>query len=553
MKILFKFYFYTLIILSLICCAKRSTPTGGAKDSIPPVLTNAFPKLNTTFFDEKEIKLIFDEYVQLNDIKKQLIISPPLKNGGYKIYPSSGASKKLTLSLIDTLLESTTYTFNFGEGIADYNEGNKMSYFTYTFSTGAEIDSLGFKGNVEDAIEMDSERFISLQLYPIDSSHSDSTIYIKKPFYVTSTLDSTIFEFKNLRAGKYELIAIKDFSSNYLFDQNVDKIGFLDKTITLPGDSIVKIKLFKEVSTFSWARPYFINDHHIGHGYYGDYNDQSFELISDVPESFKYLITKNREKDSLDYWFKDVKLDSLKFQYTVNDTLKNEVVKFKNPILDSLVINQVTIGDIDLKGEAFQLSSNLPIVLVDSTFVKIINKDSLTVPSKIKIGSNYDRIEIDFEILPNDKYELQLLPNAIIDFWGNTNDTLAYRVSTKTIEDYGNIYIKLINENKEPFILELLKDNKVIRSFNEPIKNYEYPFELLIPGKYYVRIIMDKNKNKKWDTGNYLEKTQPEEVIYYPFEMELRANWDLKETFNPNKNYRDLLKTGTSSDSLEVN
>ena len=104
--------------------------------------------------------------------------------------------------------------------------------------------------------------FISLQLYPIDSSYNDSTIYTKKPFYVTSTLDSTIFEFKNLKAGKYELIALKDFSNNYFFDQNIDQIGFLNSHIDLPLDSIIELNIFKEKAIFSWADPFFINDHH---------------------------------------------------------------------------------------------------------------------------------------------------------------------------------------------------------------------------------------------------------------------------------------------------
>ena len=242
MRFIFYFFLYTILFFSVINCAKKASPTGGPKDTIPPVLISASPKLNTTFFDKEEVKFIFNEYVKLNEIDKQLIISPPLKIGGYKLYPTMSASKKITLSILDTLLENTTYTFNFGEGIQDYNEGNKMSLFSYTISTGAKIDSLNLKGIVKDAIEMEPDDFISLQLYPIDSSYNDSTIYEKKPFYITSTLDTTIFEFNNLKAGKYQLIALKDFSNNYFFDQNIDQIGYLKSPITLPIDSIVELK-----------------------------------------------------------------------------------------------------------------------------------------------------------------------------------------------------------------------------------------------------------------------------------------------------------------------
>ena len=108
--------------------------------------------------------------------------------------------------------------------------------------------------------------------------------------------------------------------------------------------------------------------------------------------------------------------------------------------------------------------------------------------------------------MPNDLYNIQLLPNALKDFWGNTHDTLNYRVSTKKIEDYGNIFIQLIYEESYEFILELLKDGKVVRSYNKPAENWNYSFKLLDPGKYFLRLIKDKNNNDKWDTGNYLEK-----------------------------------------------
>ena len=550
MKFFLNYFLYIILFFSIINCAKKASPTGGPKDTIPPVLISASPKLNTTFFDKEEVKFIFNEYVQLEDIDKQLIISPPLKIGGYKLHPTISASKKITLSILDTLIENTTYTFNFGEGIKDYNEGNKMSFFSYTISTGAEIDSLNLKGLIKDAIEMEPDDFISLQLYPIDSSYNDSAIYRKKPFYVTSTLDSTVFEFKNLKAGEYELIALKDFSNNYFFDQNVDQIGFLNTPITLPLDSLIELKIFKEKTIFSWADPFFINNHHIGHGYYGDHENQKFKLLSDVPKSFEYLITKNRETDTLNYWFKGIKTDSLKFEYPINDSIKTELVNFKNPIKDSLVINQMTIGSIDLT-EKFKLSSNLPIISSDSSLVKIRKKDSTLVSSKISIDENYDRVEIDFKLIPNDVYNIQLLPNALKDFWGNTHDTLNYRVSTKKIEDYGNIFIQLIYEESYEFILELLKDGKIVRYYNKPTEDSNYSFKLLDPGKYFLRLIKDKNNNDKWDTGNYLKKIQPEEVIYFPFELELRANWDLNESFNTTQNYLDLLKTQTSSDTLK--
>ena len=442
MRFALRFILFTGLLLSTVQCAKRASPTGGPKDSIPPVLINASPKLNSIFFDKEEIGLTFDEYVTLKDINKQLIISPPLNSTQYKVYPVTGASKKVTLKLLDTLLDNTTYTFNFGESIIDFNESNPASYLTYTLSTGPTIDSLYIRGRVTDAFENETERFISLQLYPVDSTYTDSVVYTKKPLYVTSTLDTTIYRFQNLRAGKYAIIALEDKAGNYFFDQSMDKIAYKKELIELPKDSIIDLRLFKERTNFLWDKPYFVNDHHIVLAYYGDRDEEPFEMVSNVPDSFEYLVTQSRETDTLNYWFKGAELDSLQFEFNIKDSLQTLTVPFKNPIPDSLMIDKFTKGSLRLK-EKYELKSNLPITEVNSEQVIVTNVDSIQIPAALKLQENYDRITVDFEVIPNDRYEITLLPNAIVDFWGNTNDTLVYRTSTKKIEDFGNIFLRV--------------------------------------------------------------------------------------------------------------
>jgi uncharacterized protein (DUF2141 family) len=539
------------LLLTTVQCAKRASPTGGPRDSLPPVLINASPKLNTVFFDKEEFNLTFDEYVTLKDISKQLIISPPLSSSQYKVYPVTGASKKVTLKLLDSLMDNTTYTFNFGESIIDFNESNPSSYLTYTLSTGATIDSLYIKGRVTDAFERETERYISLQLYPVDSIYKDSVIFTEKPLYVTSTLDTTIFRFQNLRAGKYAIIALEDKAGNYFFDQNIDKIGFVDRLIELPQDSILDFRLFQEKANFFWDKPYFINEHHIALAYYGEREDESYKMVSQVPESFESLVTQNRETDTLDYWFRGAELDSLQFEFNIKDSLQIKTVYFKNPTPDSLVVDKNTSGSLRLL-EKFELKTNLPITEVNSEQVKVTNIDTLPVPASLKIQENYDRITINFEVIPNDRYEITLLPNALVDFWGNTNDTLVYRTSTKKIEDYGNIFLRVQHQSPHPYIIELLKGDEVFRRYDTPLEGGNYSFKLLDAAKYRVRLIEDANQNKKWDTGNYLEKIQPEQVIYYWKEIDVRANWDMNETFNTSQNYPDLPESATASAVLEA-
>jgi len=165
-----------LWVVSTTHCAKRGTPSGGEKDSIPPVLVSANPSLNKVNFDAERVVLVFDEYIQLKDIANQLIVSPPIEKSSYKILPEGTVSKKVEIRFEEAPRDNTTYTFNFGEAIEDYNENNPLPFFSYTFSTGDYLDSLNLSGTVKDAYALGSLSQISIHLYPIDSTFTDSTI-----------------------------------------------------------------------------------------------------------------------------------------------------------------------------------------------------------------------------------------------------------------------------------------------------------------------------------------------------------------------------------------
>ena len=534
MKFLSRIFLISVLLLFIISCARRSSPTGGLKDTIPPILIRANPKMNTTLFDKDEIELVFDEYIQLKDLRRQLIISPPIEKNSYKIKPSeSVVSKKIEIQLLDSLDENTTYAFNFGNSIADYNEGNLFPFFNYAFSTGPKLDSLEIKGKINDALDKDTESFISVYLYPADSTFNDSTIFLKKPFYVTSTLDSVIYNFKNIREGKYEIIAIKDEAANYLFDENIDKIGFVEKPITLPKDSVIDFTIFKERENFFWGRPFFVNKNRLGVQYFGDLtNMKELKLTSEVSENFISLMNKDRVKDTINYWFKGLDVDSLQFSLQEVDTIRNSTVKFREiKEKDSLILRSLSRGIIEFK-DTFKISSNIPIIKIDNEFIDIKNVDSIKVPFDVSLDENYDIVNILFEVEPNDDYEISIYPGAIIDFFDNSNDTIKYGVQSRDIEYYGNIFLQLIRENNESFILELLDNNfNVVRKVNTFNETDLYKFKYLSPGDYYIRYIKDSNNNGRWDTGNYLKKLQPEKVIYFQNKLNLRSNWDLNENF----------------------
>ena len=526
---------FSLIIL--FGCAKRGTPTGGPKDSIPPVLVNASPKLNSINFDSEEIKLTFDEWIKLDKVQEQLIISPPLEKSSYEIKPLSGVTKKVFLKFLDSLAPKTTYTINFGNSIQDNNENNPLTFFSYTFSTGETIDSLYIRGNTKDAFSQESDEFISLQLYRVDSLFKDSIIFQNKPTYISNTLDSTNYKFQNLKEGKYLLIALKDVGNNYFFDPFYDKIGFIDSLITLPRDSVIDLKLFKEETDIIWDKPHFINSEKIGFGYYGKLDLDKIKIESNVPDSVNYVFIKEKETDTLNLWLSRNSFDSLNFSLIETDTIKLTTVKFdrkRDSLIDSLNISSKTVNVIHLK-ESFKISSNIPLNKIEDSLITIRDIDSLIIPFKTSINDRLDEVDIDFEVSPSDDYSIFIKPRAIKDIRGTENDTLQFNVVSQTLEDYGNVFLDVIANNNSKYILHLLDSNSnIIREFKNVNSLSTYIFDYIRPGKYTFRLIEDLNSNDLWDTGNYLKQVQPEPVYYFPSELDVRANWDLNETFNLN-------------------
>ena len=530
---------YTVLSIAVISgCAKRGTPTGGLVDSIPPVLVNASPKINSTNFDSEEIRLTFDEFVKLDKVEEQLIISPPLDKNSYEVKPLNGVTKKIFLEFIDSLETETTYSINFGNSIKDNNEGNPLTFFSYTFSTGETIDSLYVRGNISDAFDKESDDYISIHLYRIDSVFNDSIIFNNRPTYISNSLDSTSYQFKNIKEGKYLIIALKDIDNNYFFDPFYDKIGFIDSLITLPRDSIINFKLFKEETSLIWDKPHFINSEKIGFGYYGKLDLKNIKIKSSIPDSVQYTYTKENEKDTLVFWLSKNSFDSLNFNLIEKDTTKLVTVKFdraRDTLIDSLSISAKTANVIHLK-ETFKLSSNIPLKNIKDSLITIRDIDSLIIPFATSINDNLDQIDIKFEVSPSDNYRIFILPDAIKDIRGVSNDTLQYNVVSQTLEDYGNVYLDVIRNSESKFILHMINnDGDIIREFKNVTQNTTYNFDYVRPGKYTFRLIEDTNNNDIWDTGNYLKKIKPESVYYFTNELEVRANWDLNETFNLNQ------------------
>ena len=520
-------------ILFIFSCANRGNPSGGEIDVDPPKIVKSSPENFSTNFNSESIEIVFDEFIKIRKLENELIISPPI-NPTPPILPVGSANKVLSITKMDSLLENTTYSFNFGESIEDNNEGNKLSDFRYVFSTGKFIDSLYIKGTISDAFNREISENINVLLFEIDSTFSDSIIFNTKPKYVAKVVDSTYaYKLQNLKAGNYLVIALEEENKDYIFQPDSDKIGFFNKYVELPKDSIIDLKVFKEkvANKINRPRQTSLNSFIIGNE--GDEN-LKIQLLEAKQNEIESRITKDIKSDSLIYWFKTKnEIDSLKIAISnefVSDTFNLKIFKKKK---DSLVIKPSPTNVIKFY-EDFSLLINTPINSIDKNKIQIINKDSSATDYTIKLDSIKNKIDFLFEKTQNENYILNFLPGSIEDIFENKNDSLSFKLKTKTFDDYGNLFLKIIGKNSAKIIQLVDSDNKIKHEKITDFEN-ELSFENIEAGKYYVRIIFDKNNNGKYDTGNFLNRIMPERVTYFPEIIDIRAGWDFVQEFIVNE------------------
>lgn len=242
MRISHFLYFITVVLIACFIsflvtgCAQIGAPTGGPRDSIPPELVSATPKLLSTNFNGNKITLVFNEYVDVKDVQTNVLVSP---------YPKTNPQvdfklKTVTVKLKDTLLANTTYAINFGNAIQDNNEGNPFRNFTYVFSTGNTIDSLQLGGQVIIAETGKKDSTIIAMLY---RNVDDSAVQKRKPNYIAKLDSSGNFKFTNLSAGSYKVYALKDGDGGKTYNSKIELFGFADKEVIV-SDSSAPITLY---------------------------------------------------------------------------------------------------------------------------------------------------------------------------------------------------------------------------------------------------------------------------------------------------------------------
>lgn len=531
MRSIFRDLLALITITLFVQCANPGTPTGGPKDETPPVILSYSPENNTINFDSRKIEINFDELVKFKDLKKQLVISPPMKYDPI-IKPNVSAMDMVRIKIIDTLADNTTYTINFGNSLQDNNEGNVFNNFRYVFSTGSHIDSLSLNGKIGDAFKNEFPENVMVMLFAVDSSYSDSTIFNTLPTYVTNTIESDTFNIENAKPGKYLLLALKEKSRNLKFDPAQDEIAFYPEYITLPDSNKYLLKLYTQKPDFNIKRPYHSTKGKIAFRFEGDASDVDIDLINfEKSDTLKEIFYVSEYRDSAAYWFSAREADSLQFliksaKHSVNDTVTVTLKKQKEVENEFKQSNSNVVKT----RERINIKSNFPILSFVKDSITILNlKDSTFIEFTPSIVE-YKNLKLDFVPKYNSRYSVTLLPGAITNLFEAHNDTIKFAATVKKKSDYGEIFLKTINIKSYPIIVDLVteKDIKLVERIIAT-ESMVFEFKDVDPGKYKIRLIYDDNSNNVWDAGNFLKHEMPEEVIYFNETLDIKASWSIQQ------------------------
>ncbi len=516
-----KYFRYLIIIFLANACARVGRPTGGEKDVTPPKLLRMVPANETKNFKGKEIVLEFDEYVQIRDLMKNLLVSPPLKNQPL-IVPGGIASKHFKIKFQDTLNPNTTYQINFGESIADFNENNKLKNLSLVFSTGPVIDSLSLKGKINLMHFDDKPKTISLGLYDANE-FKDSLVFREKPYYVAIAGENGAFEFKFLKAGTYRIVALGDENHDYKYQQDKESIGFTDKIIKIPGDTLVNLKLFREIPPFSVEDISQQSANHVLVKFKGQPDSLKVAVKPAMKRQLRFV-----EKDEWHLWYQTAQ-DSIKLEIPLSKGRIKKYYRKRIKDIDSLQVRFLRKSRLS-PGDSVVISGNMPLESIDSSKVQLL-ADSVAVAfglQKLKKGL----FKINFEKQTGKTYNLRILPKAVTGFTGKVNnDTLRTNFKVPKKDAFGKLILHLNNVQQKLLFVELIMNKKIVRKTPTQTGN-DFVVEYLMPGTYTLRIIVDTNQNNLWDTGNYLRHIQPEQSIEPDKNIEIRANWDVDQALN---------------------
>ena len=615
-------------------CANISSPQGGPKDSLPPIIVSAAPGFGATNFKGKEIYIGFNEYVVIKDQQKEFFTSPMMKRN--PTITTSG--KGIRITILDTLAENQTYALNFGNSIVDNNEGNVLSDLRYVFSTGDRIDSMVMSGYTVSASKGDSVSKSLIFFYPAEADsipEYDSLLLKYKPVAVARAANNGIFIAQNLKPIDYKIYAIEDKNNNFTYDPETDMVGFQDSVYNpltgpdfqvwydttrhyLTANPQLYFKMFTDGrfkrQTLSESKR---DEQHKITLFFGapypEVLDFSIDSIASEEIVTEY-VTKDR--DTVNYWL-NVPSERL------GDTLRGRVVYMKHDSVNNLVPDTAKLElfwkyfeskeekkareeeekkmekalkdsveyvppvkpnpfKVDLfKGDlnpekTITLKFAMPLTQIDTAAIELLmagavdekadeeaenkpkpkNQQERDAAAEAEAAAEAAMPKVEYRLeqdttdmkmwhlraewKPATKYKLMIPAGVFHNVASQQNDTLKSEFKTLNPEEFGSVIVNVAGKTPDDTYVLYLKDSngKVIDEIRGA-KSGPHRFNYVKPGDVRVGVLEDKNNNGVWDTGNLIERRQPERTEPYVDEkgeeiMSVKANWEVEISANMN-------------------
>ncbi len=601
-------------------CASIMSPTGGPRDSLPPVIVRLEPDnfaVNRPTTNHGKIYIEFDEYVQLKDQQKEFFTSPQMKKKPLVTLRGKG----IVVQLRDTLEPNTTYALNFGSALRDNNEGNPLNGMRYVFSTGPEIDRMVMSGYTADGYRADSVPKSFIWFFPADSVEQrpeyDSTLFKYKPSVIARAETNGVFIAYNLKPIDYLVYAVQDKNDNQLYEPGTDQVGFVEgryNPAKMPDfmmwyDSLRRYvtaspQLYLRMFTDRAFRRQVLSEssrplQHQAMLYFAAPRPEIQSLRFDSIPADRVIIDPQTEgRDTVALWFHaapDQLPDTIRGEITY---LKHDTLNRLQPVTEQLKLSWQQIESkeqarerekrererkrAEEAGEAweepeepnpfgFKLATSgeinpeqgltadfdYPLVRADSALFRLVevaeDQSEREVPLHfVRDTAKMRRWYLKAPWKPAATYALTIPAGAIEDVTGLVNDTIAGNYTTLDPEKFATVKIDVrASDPERRYLIQLLDGSGAVKQERRDVAAGEVQFRYVPAGEIKFRIVEDRNANGRWDTGDLVQRRQPERAEFYRNDQGeetfvTKVNWEVELTMD-----MDRIFTPVTMESLQ--
>jgi hypothetical protein len=519
-----KFFFTFLLPFLFYSCANVGLPPGGPVDEQPPQVVRYNPADSSVNVIPERITIEMDEFFTVNP--REISFSPPVPTTPtYRI-----RGKNLDISLESTELQpNTTYSFHFGEGIRDLNEGNIRRDFQYVFSTGSQIDTNFITGVILDAFTLQPIKNAVALLY---SPGDDSVFTAQLPQYFGKANEQGQFRINFLPERDFMLFGLVDENNNLKYDRG-ERIGFLDSLITFPADSFYEVRIFRdEPDSFRVTSAVFTRPAQIQLVFNKPVDSLRIEQIFPERQDKKPwdLYRLNELRDTAWYW-SIIEPDARVTLLVDADGNKREVnvLPYRQPMSTEPFSFNTNIFAGELQAP-YNLLINFPYPVTNVNQDSIVLlRDSVPVP----VSFNFTEKSLTFgtisgTFIQENSYTLYFPRGTFINILGNPSDSQVFNFTLTPFKNYSTIELNVSNKTGSQLLVDLVTGDALRITQRIVTQGGAVEFLHVLPGKYRIRITEDLNKNRRWDSGSLKLRRQPEPVRFFADEINVRANWDIR-------------------------